>query len=232
MSIWELGEAFGPLLTAPLFENYGRAPVYHSANILFVIFSIAGAVSSNLNMLIAFRFLNGITVASFTLNPSIVGDMFVVEERGTAMSIMGLAPLLGLVAGPVIGGYISEFIGWRWTFWLAAILAVVVEIGFLAMFCETYKVKILQQKARKLRKETGNNSFQSPHRDTGKSKAFLTQSIVRPVRMLYLSPVIFLLAVYVALVFAYLYLMLTNITEVFKALMDFRRGLQVSHSSE
>lgn len=46
-------------------------------------------------MLIAFRFFNGIAVASVVLNPSIVGDMFIVEERGNAMSILTVAPLLG-----------------------------------------------------------------------------------------------------------------------------------------
>ncbi|KAF5868420.1 putative mfs multidrug protein [Botrytis fragariae] len=111
VSIWELGEACGPLLAAPLSEVYGRYPIYHIANVLFVVFSIAGALSTNIGMLVAFRFFNGFAVASITLNSSIVGDMFIIQERGRAMAVMGIAPLLGPVSGPLIGGYMSEAIG-------------------------------------------------------------------------------------------------------------------------
>ena len=224
VSIWELGEAFGPLLMAPLSEVYGRVVIYNTANILFIAFSIAGAVSSNLNMLIAFRFLNGITVASVTLNPSIVGDMFIVEERGTAMSIMGLTPLLGPVAGPIIGGYLSQDIGWRWTFWLAAIMATATEIVFLAVFRETYKPKILERKAAKLREKTGVTSFHAAHSNAITRDSLLKISIVRPARMLILSPIVLLLAIYVATVFGYLYLLFTSLTEVFQQAYGFSTG--------
>ena len=40
-------------------EMYGRLPLYHSCNVMFVVFNIACAVSTNLNMLIVFRFLAG-----------------------------------------------------------------------------------------------------------------------------------------------------------------------------
>ena len=134
VSIWELGEAFGPVLTASLSKMCGRALFYHGENVLFCIFSVASAVSSNMEMLIVFPFFNGIAVASVVLNPSIIGDMFITEQRGSAMSIMTLAPLLGPVLGPVAGGYISKSIGWRWLFWLAAIFAAAIEIGFVLFF--------------------------------------------------------------------------------------------------
>ncbi|CAD6576751.1 MAG: hypothetical protein ASARMPRED_007868 [Alectoria sarmentosa] len=224
VSIWELGEAFGPLFIAPLSEIYGRAPVYNAVNIFFCIFSIAGAVSTNIHMFIAFRFLNGITVGAIVLNPSIVGDLFVTEKRGNAMAIEGIAPLIGPVLGPVIGGYVSQAIGWRWLFWLAAIFAGVTEIGFLALFRETYKVRILERKAARLRKSTGDDSYRSVHHVTHTMVRFLTVSVMRPARMLVLSPVIFLLGLYVALVYAYTYVLLTTLTEVFETKYDFSTG--------
>ncbi|KAF6224762.1 hypothetical protein HO133_009956 [Letharia lupina] len=224
VSIWELGEAFGPLFIAPLSEIYGRAPVYNAVNILFCIFSIAGAVSTNMHMFIAFRFLNGITVGAIVLNPCIVGDLFVTERRGNAMAIEGIAPLIGPVLGPVIGGYVSQAIGWRWLFWLAAIFAGVTEIGFLAFFRETYKVRILERKAARLRKVTGDDSYRSVHHVTHTIMGFLTVSVMRPARMLFLSPVIFLLGLYVALVYAYTYVLLTTMTEVFEQRYGFSTG--------
>lgn len=163
VSIWELGEAFGPLLIAPVSEMYGRAPVYHSANVLFCNFSIASALSKNLNMLIVFRFFNGITVAFVVLNPSIIGDMIITEQRGSAMSILTLSPLLGPVLGPGTGGYVSQSIGWRWLFWLAAIFAAAIEIVFAFFFRETYAVQILRQRAKMLRRQTDDQSYRSDH---------------------------------------------------------------------
>jgi MFS family permease len=58
VSVWELGETFGPLFIGPLSENYGRLQIYHTTNVIFMIFSLACAVSSDMNMLLAFRFLN------------------------------------------------------------------------------------------------------------------------------------------------------------------------------
>ncbi|KAG8526995.1 uncharacterized protein KY384_008424 [Bacidia gigantensis] len=215
VSIWELGEAFGPLLIAPLSEMYGRAPIYHAANVLFCIFSVASALSSSLSMLITFRFFNGIAVASVVLNPSIVGDIFITEERGGAMSILTVLPLLGPCIGPVIGGYVTQSIGWRWLFWLAAVFAGVVEIAFAFFFCETYKVQILRRKARLLRKQTGDPMYRSEHDVVFDLATFLTTSIIRPVRMTILSPIIFLLSLYVAVVFAYTYILFTTLTKVF-----------------
>jgi MFS family permease len=94
VSIWELGEVrmyhlrlnsqrlisapqvVGPFLIAPLSELYGRFFIYHEGNILFILFSVGGALSTNIHMLIAFRFLNGVAVMAVILNPSIIGDIY------------------------------------------------------------------------------------------------------------------------------------------------------------
>ena len=59
VSVYVLGFAFGPLIIAPLSEMYGRLPLYHSCNFLFIIFTIAAAVASNMGMFITFRFFMG-----------------------------------------------------------------------------------------------------------------------------------------------------------------------------
>lgn len=83
----------GPLIIGPLSEIYGRLPVYHTANILFIAFSVIAAESQNMNMLIAFRFMLGMAVASTTLNPCIVGDMFEEATRGRAIAVMGVSTM-------------------------------------------------------------------------------------------------------------------------------------------
>lgn len=104
-------------------ELYGRSPVYHATNILFVIFTIACALSSSLDMLIVFRFLQGTAgSAAIALGGGTIADLFIQEERGKAISMWAMCPLLGPVVGPVVGGFLSAGLGWRWVFWLLAIL--------------------------------------------------------------------------------------------------------------
>jgi len=129
VSVYVLGYAFGPLIIAPFSELYGRLIVYHVCNVMFVVFTIACAVSSNLNMLIGFRFLEG-TFGScpLTIGGGTIADIIPQEKRGGFMAIWALGPLLGPVIGPVIGGYLSQAKGWRWVFWL---IAIIVSISIL-----------------------------------------------------------------------------------------------------
>lgn len=226
VSAWEVGEAVGPLLTAPLSEIVGRAPAYNAANIVFIIFSIACAVSSNLPMLVTFRLLNGIGDASIALNPSIVGDMFVQEERGLPLAMVGFPPLIGPVAGPVIGGYLTQNEGWRWAFWLSAITGGICELAFLAFFRETYRPTILRKKARALREETGNRNLRCKYDNDNFETGWgvLRRAIVRPAQMLVNSPIVALLAIYVSVVYGFCYILLTTLTEVFEATYGFTQG--------
>jgi MFS family permease len=99
VSIYLLGYAIGPLIMAPLSEIYGRLPVYHVSNVLFVVFTVACAVSSNLGMLIAFRFLDGCVGSTpLVLGGGTISDLVRQEKRGGMMSIWAM----GALVGPVI----------------------------------------------------------------------------------------------------------------------------------
>jgi multidrug resistance protein len=122
VSIYVLGYCIGPLFVAPLSEMYGRAPVYHVSNVLYLIFTVACAVSTSLPMLIVFRFFAGAVGSTpISIGGGTFGDLFRVEERGAAISIWAMGPLLGPVIGPIAGGFLAEAAGWRWVFWLITI---------------------------------------------------------------------------------------------------------------
>lgn len=128
----------------------------------------------------------------------------------------GLRSIDRPVFGPTIGGQIAQSLGWRWMFWLLAIWTGVIEVGFLTLFGETYKVTILRRKARLLRKSTGSELLKPVVDRPSGAKSLFQRTIIRLCRMLILYPVIAILALYVSLVFAYLYILLTNITFVFE----------------
>lgn len=123
LSIYVLGFAFGPLIVAPLSEILGRAPLYNLGNFLFTIFTIAGALSNSLGMLMAFRLLMGLAGSvPITIGSGTIADTMALENRGKAMAVWILGPLFGPSVGPVAGGYLAQAAGWRWIFWLQAIL--------------------------------------------------------------------------------------------------------------
>lgn len=123
VSIYVLGFTFGPLVVAPLSEIHGRAPLYNWGNVLFVLFTVGTALSQNMAMLLAFRFLMGLAGSvPITIGSGSIADIMPIESRGKAMSAWALGPLLGPCIGPLAGGYLIQFAGWRWVYWLVAIL--------------------------------------------------------------------------------------------------------------
>ena len=122
VSIYLLGYAIGPLGLAPLSEIYGRLPVYHVCNALFVIWTMACALAPNIGALLVFRVFAGIAGSCpLTIGGGSIADLIAQEKRGAAMAIFALGPLMGPVLGPVAGGYLGQAAGWRWVFWLITI---------------------------------------------------------------------------------------------------------------
>ena len=123
VSIFVLGFAVGPLFLAPLSEIYGRVPIYNTCNVLFVAFTIMCATAQDSAMILACRFWSGVAgVASITCGSGTISDMIPQDQRGRAVAIWSMGPLLGPVIGPICGGAIVNSVSWRWVFWVIVIL--------------------------------------------------------------------------------------------------------------
>ncbi|KAF3764657.1 MFS general substrate transporter [Cryphonectria parasitica EP155] len=224
VTIWELGEAAGPLFIAPLSELYGRYPVINAANALFIAFTALTALSPSTDVIIVSRALTGLAVASNVLAPAIVGDMFPSEQRGAAMSLIQLAPLTGGAIGPAIAGAISQTAGWRECVWMAVALAVACEVVFLTLFRETYKIPILRRKAARLRKETGNLALRTVYDSSAAgthSWTLIWESIMRPTVVLRSSFVLQILSFYGSFLFSYFYIMSTTLPGILQDIYHF-----------
>jgi MFS family permease len=221
VTIWELGEAAGPLLIAPLSEVFGRYPVMNGCNIIFIIATLLAAGSKSTHLLIAARWLTGFAVASNVLNPSIIGDIFDSDQRGSAMSLISLAPLIGGAIGPAIAGAIAQTLGWRQVLLMAAGLAVIAEILFLTCFRETYKMAILHARIARLKRESGEFK-QAPapknkHEDLRKIWAALT----RPFAVLFGSSVLMALSLQASVSFSFFYVMSISLPSILQETYSF-----------
>lgn len=89
---------------------------------------------------------------------------------------------------------------------------------------ESYAYVLLKRKTDRLRKETGNTNLRSIM-DTGHTaKKFFIFAIVRPIHMLFFSPIVFLRSLYAAIIYGYLYLLFTTIPQVFETQYGISQG--------
>ncbi|PLB35948.1 MFS transporter [Aspergillus candidus] len=226
VSIYVLGYMVGPFIIAPLSEMYGRVPLYHTCNVLFLIFTIACAVAQSMPQLMVFRLLAGIAgVCPLTIGSGTVADMVPKEKRAGIMAIWALGPILGPVVGPVAGGFLADAEGWRWVFWVIAIATGVMTIMCMIWYRESYAPVILARKAARLRKATGNEALRSVHDKGRMTRERFLSTLARPIKLLFLSPIVSLLALFAAVTYGYLYLMFTTLTPIFENTYGFSPGL-------
>ncbi|KAK0704564.1 major facilitator superfamily domain-containing protein [Lasiosphaeris hirsuta] len=212
VTIWELGEAAGPLLIAPLSEIFGRYPVTNGANMLFVAATVMAATSQSVPVFVAARALTGLAVASNVLNPAIVGDMFPTEQRGGALSLVFLAPLIGGALGPAIASAVAERAGWRRVIWMSAALVSVCEVLFLTLFRETYKVAILRRRAKALGVKTALEGEVDEH----KGLRGLRDAVLRPAIVLFGSGVLAAMSLFGSICFSFYYIMSVTLSDILR----------------
>ncbi len=85
----------------------------------FVITSALCGMASSLLQMVLFRFMQGIFGASLVpLSQSIMLQIFPGEQRGKAMAIWSMGVMVAPILGPTLGGWLTEVVGWRWTFYI------------------------------------------------------------------------------------------------------------------
>ncbi len=107
------------VVSGKLADLYGRRLCFYAGMILFALSSLGAGLSPDIHFLIAFRFLQGISIAFlYTAPVAIVPSIFPEHNRGKATGFLIGANGLGLALGPVIGGLIVSTLGWRWIFFI------------------------------------------------------------------------------------------------------------------
>ncbi|GAA5035108.1 MDR family MFS transporter [Microbacterium fluvii] len=101
---------------------------------VFVIGSVVGGMAQDMTWLIIGRAIQGIGGGGLMiLSQAIIADVVPVRERSKYMGIMGAVFGLSAVIGPLLGGWFTEGIGWRWAFWINIPLGLIAII-FAAVF--------------------------------------------------------------------------------------------------
>lgn len=121
-------------ISIPIFgklaDIYGRKPFYILGISIFLIGSALSGTSQNMTQLIIFRGIQGIGGGMMMSNAqAIIADLFPPAERGKYQGLMGGVFGLASIAGPALGGFITDNLSWRWVFYVnipVGIMAIIV----------------------------------------------------------------------------------------------------------
>jgi EmrB/QacA subfamily drug resistance transporter len=110
-------------ISAPLYgrlsDLYGRKPAFTVSILIFLIGSILCGLSRSLGQLIAFRAVQGLGAGGLlVLTQTVVGDLLPPRERGRYQGLFAGVFAGCSVAGPLLGGFITEYASWRWIFYV------------------------------------------------------------------------------------------------------------------
>jgi MFS family permease len=139
------------------------------------------------------------------------------EERGVPMAVFSAAPFIGPAIGPLVGGYLSMSHGWRWLYWIQLILGGAIYLTLALTVPETYAPKILTERAKRLRKETGDDTHVTEE-EIGR-RPFLetiTIFVARPFQLLFGELIVFLISVYMSVLYGLLYMFFIAYPVVYK----------------
>lgn len=126
-----------------LSDMLGRKPVFITGLVIFLLGSGLSGAAQSMDMLIAFRALQGLGAAALMpIAIAIVGDLFTPRERAKWQGVTGAVFGLSSILGPTAGGWITDNTSWRWVFYVN------LPLGVVALFLLIFVMPVLKGRAK------------------------------------------------------------------------------------
>ncbi|KAE8333287.1 major facilitator superfamily domain-containing protein [Aspergillus sergii] len=134
----QICQGLAPTLTGSFADQAGRRPAYILCFLIYIISSIALALQHSYPALLVLRAIQSSgSSGTVALASAVAADVITSAERGTYMSITSLGNILAPSLGPILGGVLSEYLGWQSIFWFLAMSSTIFFIPLVLFFPET-----------------------------------------------------------------------------------------------
>lgn len=215
--IFLVAYAFGSELWAPWSEELGRWPVLQLSLFLVNIWQIPCALAPNFGTIVISRFLGGLSSAGGSVTLGMVADMWEADDQQYAVAYVVFSSVGGSAVGPIVGGFIQQYLPLSWNFWIQLIFGVVVQAIHFFTVPETRATIMLDMEAKRLRK-AGETNVYGPNelKEERLSMKEVLTVWYRPFEMFFREPIVLCLSLLSGFSDALIFTFLESFTPVFK----------------
>ncbi|OAH10607.1 MDR family MFS transporter [Streptomyces jeddahensis] len=119
VTAYTLATAASTPIWGKLGDMYGRKGVFLTSIVIFLIGSALSGMAQDMGQLIGFRAIQGLGAGGLMVGVmAIIGDLIPPRERGRYQGMMAGVMALAMIGGPLVGGTITDHLGWRWSFYI------------------------------------------------------------------------------------------------------------------
>jgi DHA2 family multidrug resistance protein len=127
-------------LTGVLAVKFGRKRLFIASELGFIAASMLCGSATSLEQIVLYRTLQGACGAALVpLSQAVLLDTYPREKHGSAMALWGMGVMIGPIVGPTLGGYLTEFYSWRWTFYINLPLGALALAGTMLFLPESQR---------------------------------------------------------------------------------------------
>ncbi|KAG9250571.1 MFS multidrug transporter [Emericellopsis atlantica] len=216
MTTYLLGLACGSVVLAPMSELFGRRIVYLICLVAWAVLVVPSGVAQNFATILASRFFCAFFGAVMIANsPGTVVDLAHPDYLAFTLSIWSIAPMNAPSTGGIIGGFVFQSLGWRWSNWII-LAGGGAGIAMMATCKETYAPTVLKRKTARIRKETGDDRYWCQFDQRVSTWHLMKTNLSRPFMLAATEPILWFMNLWISLVYGILYLCFVAYPIVFR----------------
>ncbi|KAI0128268.1 synaptic vesicle transporter [Xylariales sp. AK1849] len=219
-AIFLIAYAFGCELWAPWSEEFGRKPVLQASLFLVNIWCLPVALAPNFGSLLVGRFLGGLSSAGGSVTLGMIADLFDSDHQQYAVAYIVFSSVGGSILGPIIGGFVEQYLVWQWAIWIQLIFGAFVQILHLLTVPETRTTIMLDKIAKKRRKTGVDPDVYGPNEIESFWDRFTLKELIytwlRPFRMFLTEPIVLTLSLLSGFADALIFMQIQSFALVYK----------------
>ncbi|WP_242581603.1 MDR family MFS transporter [Streptomyces sp. MST-110588] len=134
VTAYTLATAASTPIWGKLGDMYGRKGVFLTSIVIFLIGSALSGMAQDMGQLIGFRAVQGLGAGGLMVGVmAIIGDLIPPRDRGKYQGMMAGVMAIAMIGGPLVGGAITDHLGWRWSFYINLPLGAIALVAITAV---------------------------------------------------------------------------------------------------